>query len=45
LELRTTPILTPSITPAIENGIRGMACIEAVVASSHANARWTPLAD
>jgi hypothetical protein len=39
------PILTRSITPAIEDGIRGMACIEAVVASSHANARWTPLAD
>jgi hypothetical protein len=31
--------------PGIEDGIRGMAFIEAVVASSHGNARWTPLAD
>jgi predicted dehydrogenase len=29
--------------PGIEDGIRGMAFIEAVVASSQANARWTPL--
>jgi predicted dehydrogenase len=30
--------------PKIEDGIRGMAFIEAVVASSKANAAWTPLA-
>jgi hypothetical protein len=29
--------------PGIEDGIRGMAFIEAVVASSQANARWTLL--
>lgn len=29
--------------PGIEDGIRGMAFIEAVVASSHHNARWTSL--
>jgi len=30
--------------PRIEDGIRGMSFIEAVVASSAANAAWTPLA-
>ena len=29
--------------PKIEDGIRGMAFIEAVVASSKANAAWTPI--
>jgi hypothetical protein len=29
--------------PKIEDGIRGMAFIEAVVKSSQANAAWTPL--
>ena len=29
--------------PGIEDGIRGMAFIDAVVASSQANACWTPL--
>ena len=30
--------------PKIEDGVRGMAFIEAVVKSSKANARWTKLA-
>jgi len=30
--------------PTIDDGVRGMAFIEAVVASSRANASWTPLA-
>ncbi|MBM4102285.1 MAG: hypothetical protein FJ256_08520, partial [Phycisphaerae bacterium] len=30
--------------PTIDDGVRGMAFIEAVVASSRANAAWTPLA-
>jgi hypothetical protein len=30
--------------PGIDDAVRGMAFIEAVVASSRANAAWTPLA-
>jgi hypothetical protein len=41
---RNTPPCPVSLDyPGIEDGIRGMAFIEAVVASSQANARWTPL--
>ena len=39
----TTPDSVSLDYPGIEDGIRGMAFIEAVVASSQANARWTPL--
>jgi predicted dehydrogenase len=39
----TTPDPVSLDYPGIEDGIRGMAFIEAVVASSQANARWTPL--
>jgi predicted dehydrogenase len=39
----TTPDPLSLDYPGIEDGIRGMAFIEAVVASSQANARWTPL--
>ena len=37
--------VTEEITdyPKIDDGIRGMAFIEAVVSSSSANAAWTPL--
>jgi hypothetical protein len=40
---KTTPDPLSLDYPGIEDGIRGMAFIEAVVASSQANARWTPL--
>ena len=40
---RTAPDPVSLDHPGIEDGIRGMAFIEAVVASSQANARWTPL--
>ncbi|MEI6376724.1 MAG: hypothetical protein WCO97_05975 [bacterium] len=43
--MRTTSDPVSLDYPGIEDGIRGMALIEAVVPSSHANARWTPLAD
>jgi predicted dehydrogenase len=39
----TTPDAVSLDYPGIEDGIRGMAFIEAVVASSQANTRWTPL--
>ena len=39
----TTPDPLSLDYPGIEDGIRGMAFIEAVVESSQANARWTPL--
>ena len=39
----TTPDPASLDYPKIEDGIRGMAFIEAVVESSHHNARWTPL--
>jgi hypothetical protein len=41
---KTTPDPVSLDYPGIEDGIRGMAFIEAVVARSQANARWTPLA-
>ena len=46
LEKRETAQRTTccSTYPKIEDGIRGMAFIESVVASSQANAAWTPLA-
>jgi predicted dehydrogenase len=40
---KTTPDPVSLDYPGIEDGIRGMAFIEAVVASSQANARWTTL--
>jgi predicted dehydrogenase len=40
---KTTPDPVSLDYPGIEDGIRGMAFIEAVVASSQANARWTSL--
>jgi predicted dehydrogenase len=42
---KTTPDPVSLDYPGIEDGIRGMAFIEAVVASSQANARWTTLPD
>jgi predicted dehydrogenase len=44
LEKRDVPADDPILDyPKIEDGIRGMAFIEAVVASSHNNAAWTKL--
>ena len=43
VESGTTPDETALDYPRIEDGIRGMAFIEAVVASSKANAAWTSL--
>jgi hypothetical protein len=39
----TTPSATALDYPKIEDGIRGMAIIEAAVDSSKHNARWTSL--
>jgi predicted dehydrogenase len=39
----TTPDPNSLDYPKLEDGIRGMAFIEAVVESSHHNARWTRL--